>query len=260
MKKKGPSWQHAPTPEGYKKLVEAAERTDQVSENKFMLYLEGILGFRAGETAHIKLSWFDFQRGIISIPSLEPCECQYCVRCARSRTTNEYLSRQEVRKIYWQPKTDESVRMVPYKLDTEVKEVLEEVITKYGRNPRGVKAMGYHFHRLIKLAGGIKSAYGQNVTQHGLRAFAATQFAYADYSIWEISELMGWKDIQVATHYLAKLGVTVLKFNKKYRKNEHNHLYTEPRKLFSENESSKQENVRKISYEENVWLKRYTKS
>jgi len=257
--KQGESWEHAPTIKGFNKLVEAAERTDKVYENKFLLYLAGELGFRSGEIAHIKLSWFNFDEGVIYIPPHEPCNCAYCSYCAKKRTKNPNLTPQEVRNIYWQPKTDAGRRVVPYKLKDDVPEVLERVIKKYGRYPRVVKTSEYNIHRLVKLAGGIQSAFGKNIYLHGLRAYAVTQYAYADFSLWDICNVMGWKDIKTASKYLARLGVNAKKMNKKKDDNKTDFLFNEPSRLLTLNKTQKQETCKELSFEENVWLNRFIK-
>lgn len=77
--------------------------------------------------------------------------------------------------------------------------------------------------------------------------------------MWDICDVMGWKDMKTARNYLAKLGVIAKKFNKKNDKNKSTFLFNETYRYLSKNKMSKQETCKKISYEENVWLNRYLK-
>lgn len=72
---------------------------------RFVCLAAGRLGLRAGEIAHFRADWLNWDRMLLRIPQHEPCECGYCRRQASQETThNDQLSQEDAMESRWHPK------------------------------------------------------------------------------------------------------------------------------------------------------------
>ena len=196
----------------FERLVDAAYELDEpfVSQSLFVLYVSGRLGLRAGELAHIKESWVDWDRQQINIPRHDRCDfgenggyCGYCEQQARlAAKNNEDLSFDEALEERWQPKTTTGARAVPFGWDDEIVSVVEAFFELYDRWPRS-RAVVNRRVTMVAEAAGMKS---EEVYPHALRATAGTHHAYRGLSTLALQSLMGWERIDTARKYLRVSG------------------------------------------------------
>jgi integrase len=186
----------APNEKEFERLLNIAGKSDDPVFYRFMLYCLGRLGMRMGEFAHIKKHWLDFQRKTITIPKHEPCCCYYCRYQFKERTKRKNVDDKELMKTYWQPKTDNAHRTIPYDIDNEIVDAVESFFDKYSEIPY---SLGHSRDRLKMLC---KRASVDSYP-HGLRAASATKFIQDGVPALALMTLMGWKDLDVATRYIA---------------------------------------------------------
>ena len=192
--------EHILSKEKRRQLIKTCEQTDKTIEYKFVVLMLVKLGLRIAEIAHIEKNWVDFEHGIISIPSYKPCACSYCRAIAKKRTEYKYISKEEIKKYLWQPKSKSCVRNISFSSYPEVKDILIKFFTKYEKCPFTVNEINKLIVDLGELAG-LK-----NVFPHALRATAAVQFAIDGANAETIQAIMGWKDISIANTYVRMAG------------------------------------------------------
>lgn len=177
----------------FRQLIQACEKSNEPIQNKFILISMGVLGLRPGEIAHIRKSWVDFDREIITIPAHEPCSCKYCIERVKKKTKRYSISTQEVQKQYWRPKNKAGARYIPFGFDPEVKKIFVEGINELEKCPLTVLQIKNRLSRLNQKAGLTK------VTPMNLRSYAATQFAYDGLSCYDLLKIMGWSNPKVSS-------------------------------------------------------------
>lgn len=98
---------------------------------------------------------------------------------------------------YWQPKTDQSVREIPFDFDVRIELCLETFFDRYDGWPRSKATLNRRINRLAEIA----SLEG-NVYPHCLRASAASYHASREISAYSLMSIMGWSDIATARTYI----------------------------------------------------------
>ena len=190
------------------RLISMCERSEHPVENNFIVQTMLILGLRRGEVAHMKKSWVDFNNKRIRIPSHEPCSCSYCVKQVKQKLKQmrepkekwENVSKEEVMRWYWQPKSRAGVRSIYFGFDPEYVQVLKNFFAKYDEWPYSVATAYKRIKKMLKLAG-----LGNRIP-HDLRKTAATNFAANGIGVFQLMDIMGWDDIQVAKWYVRLAG------------------------------------------------------
>lgn len=196
----------------YKRLLEAAYDLDKPFDEQtlFVLYVAGRLGLRAGELAHIRESWIDWDRQQINIPRRDKCDfgkggsiCGYCYQQAELATRcNEDLTLDEALDQRWEPKTENSARAVPFGWDDDIVAVIEAFFERYDCWPR-CRAVVNRRVTMVAQEAGIDP---EDVYPHCLRATAGTFHAYRGLSTLALQSLMGWARIDTARKYLRVSG------------------------------------------------------
>jgi len=134
-------------------------------------------GMRIGEVQHLKQSWLDWDKGIITIPARQQCQCYEC---------------RKWRNEVWTPKTragQRSLVIVPE---------LEPYLTQLGDGiNRSRQALEQRFERIRFRSGLMKVAY-----PHCLRATFATTLAEQGISAPALCYLLGWESLQTAEAYI----------------------------------------------------------
>lgn len=106
-------------------------------EARFTCLLGGRLGGRAGEIAHFKTGWIDWNRKLIQTPKHEPCDCGYCQRQARQEAAHtDELTPEATLSTRWHPKTVASARSIPFDLSLRIELCLERFANRYDAFPR----------------------------------------------------------------------------------------------------------------------------
>ncbi len=134
-------------------------------------------GLRIGEVQHLKKSWLDWDKGIITMPARQQCQCYEC---------------RKWRNNIWTPKTkagQRSLLIVPE---------LEPYLRQLGRGVnRSRQALEQRFERIRQRSGLMKVAY-----PHCLRASFATRIAEQGISAPSLTYIMGWATLTSAESYI----------------------------------------------------------
>lgn len=196
----------------FQQLLAATERLDQPFrlQCKFILYLGGRLGLRAGEIAHCRVSWVDFDRQMLTIPSQQPCEsgdsggvCGYCRKRARAAVdAGTYEALDDALRHRWQPKTRNSARTIPFGWSDEIATVLTTFFDHTDRYPSSRISINRRVDRVARAAGLDADA----IYPHALRATAATHHAVNGLPPAALQAMMGWADLSTAVKYVRASG------------------------------------------------------
>jgi integrase len=193
-------------------LYEASHRLDQPYrlEAQFVITAAGRLGFRAGEIAHMRRSWVDMNTQMIHVPRHDPCDkgrdggvCGYCVRSAEDKAAHGPISREEALQTRWHPKTQNSVRKVPYGFDARTEIVIERFFTEYKRYPRSRLSVNRRVDRVAEECAELDT---DAIFPHGLRATAATHHVARGLAPAPLQAMFGWAKMQTAEKYLQTSG------------------------------------------------------
>ena len=195
----------------FEKLLAGAKRLDPPwnLEAMFVVLVTGRLGLRIGEVAHARRSWVNFENGLLSIPSVEPCSkgrdgglCGYCRRQTRRIADREDdVDVGELRADYWQPKTPAAERAVPFEFDERVENIVEAFFEAFVEWPYSVHTA----RRRVSFAAAVASL-AQRIYPHCLRATAASAHAYRGLTVPALQAMMGWAQIDTAEKYIRLSG------------------------------------------------------
>lgn len=237
----GSSKEHALNEEEFERVLNACDMTDYFLEDKFLVLSMSKLGLRLGEIAHMKEYWVDFVRGEITIPSHDPCDCIYCRNAFKGKSKRRNIQTDDVMKVQWCPKTKAGARTIWFEFDLELKEVIKSVITKYKACPFSTSNIRRRIRKLGERAG------IQKLHPHGLRATAATNFAYDGMDVATLKTIMGWEHIEIAVRYIATSGAMAKKSLKKLYGHQNGYLLgNNQRRVFYLTELGKQLMRRKL--------------
>jgi len=165
---------------------------------RIICLLEGRLGLRASEIAHLQTTWSDWNRNLIQIPQHEPCACGYCERQARQEAShNDELSEADAVPARWHPKTVASARSLPFDLWLRLELCLERFADRHDEFPRSRSSI----NRRVQAAADEAELSGR-VYPHCLRATAASNHADKDVAPVPLQALMGRSDLATAQKYM----------------------------------------------------------
>lgn len=197
----------------YQLLLEGAGRMDdyQGQQARFCILVMGRLGLRRAELAHLRRSWVDDRRMMITIPRHQPCEkgrgggkCGDCrLKSQQEADHNPDVSFEQALAKRWKPKTDAAAREVPYGFDPRVELVVERFLDRYDGWPLSAQTVNRRVKTAAEHADELSA--GQ-IFPHCLRASAATYHANRGLDALPLQALMGWKDLKTAQHYVATSG------------------------------------------------------
>lgn len=143
---------------------------NECKNKKEELVIKGLIytGMRAGEFAHMKESWIDWQKGTIHIPRQEGI---------------------------WKPKTRSGAREIP--MVFEVKRVLYDYFQKH-------KEIGMNrvtLFRIVRRVGKRLRPF-KKVYPHSLRATFASMMASQGMPASDMQAIMGWSKLETANNYV----------------------------------------------------------
>lgn len=214
--------------EEFERLVEACDRTDHPTQNRFIVLVAGKLGLRKAEIVHMKAYWVDFEDCILRIPGHEPCECHRCRRSAREKSENHDISYKQALSQQWQPKSNAGTRGVPFGHFEDVKETLREFWSKHDEFPY---KRGTVYNRVKKLG---RMAGIENLYPHALRATAAQRHARNNVDPYTLSSVMGWESIDRATPYIRASGSQAKReLDEKYQEKDESSFWTNSGRVFT---------------------------
>lgn len=135
----------------------------------------GVIGLRASEMAGANVSWIDWSKRTMTVPS-------------RSAKRGKG-------------------RVVPF---GKLKVVCDVLLAFFALEPRGLAmsriAVWGRVKRMASAAG-----IAHPVTVHGLRASGATFMAQAGYSVTGLCHHFGWSELRTAQHYIAASGASAMR-------------------------------------------------
>jgi len=167
-------------------------------EARFICFIAGRLGLRAGEIAHFQTAWVNWNRRTIRIPQHEPCRCGYCRRQAEQEIShNDGLSITDALASRWHPKTVASARIVPFDLSLRLELCVERFANQYDEFPRSRSTINRRVQAVAK-----EADLSGRVYPHCLRATAASYHAYKGVAPVPLQALMGWSDLATAQKYI----------------------------------------------------------
>jgi integrase len=172
---------------------------------RFILYAAGYLGLRAGEIAHFDTDWLDWHDRVVRIPEYDNCNdgsgdgvCGYCRSRAEDYAETNDVSMQTALDMRWEPKTETSVRSIPFDFNVWLELTIEEFDERYDRFPKSKATINRRVSEAVE-----HSDVTRRVYPHSLRATAATLHASRDVSPYSLMSVMGWVDLETARSYVA---------------------------------------------------------
>lgn len=200
----------------YRRLLDATQQLDEPFETEAygILVFGGRLGMRAGEICHISEEWVNWERDMIEVPAYHPCACGYCRQQAHLATEHsEDLTIEDAMAQRWEPKTEHSVRTIPFDFDEEVEAAVRLFFDEFDEYEHSRASINRRVDRVAEAAG----LETQNVYPHALRATAATNLAYQGVPAPALQSMMGWSKLSTATKYIRLSGTaTAEALNKAY--------------------------------------------
>lgn len=219
----------------FEQLVESTYRMDGdyfARESRLVLFAAGRLGMRAGEIAHMKRDWIDWDNQRIVVPTHEPCDdgrgggiCGHCkqaaAQMARIRTRNAIEGRgidpdtvdiesprfDDVRVDparfhgqMWSPKTQNAARSIPYaRASTRAALAVEEYFEHYDEFEASRNVVN---RRVDRMAEKVSAVDADKIYPHALRSTAASYFAARGLSAMDLKSLFGWAQFSTAIAYI----------------------------------------------------------
>lgn len=211
----GKARDNAPTPREYRDLRRAVQNRVEASrgddyehrlECEFVLRMMGELGMRAGEIAHMKEDWVDFDRLQIEIPEFQQCEkgkdggpCGYCKKQAKQSVKKTDVSYEKALRRCWSPKNEMAARTIPFGWDDELVDLIDEYMYKHGGFPKARVAINRRVDDMTEESDRVDK---EDVFPHALRAHAAIYHAKKGMRAYHLTEFMGWADVSGAMPYI----------------------------------------------------------
>jgi integrase len=134
-------------------------------------------GLRIGEVQHLRQSWLDRDKGMLTIPARQQCHCYEC---------------RKWRNNIWTPKTRAGQRSLL--ITPELEPYLSRLGEGINRSRQGLEQ---RFERIRHRSGLFKVTY-----PHCLRASFATRLSEQGISAPSLCYLMGWESLQTAESYI----------------------------------------------------------
>ncbi|MFD2655317.1 tyrosine-type recombinase/integrase [Gracilibacillus thailandensis] len=189
----------------YRRLIEATDGLDEPFQTEAfaILVFGGRLGMRGGEICHLSEDWVNWERKMIEIPAYDACACGYCRQQAHLATQHDdELTIENAMAERWQPKTEHSIRTIPFDFDEEVEAAVEIFFDRFDGYEHSRASVNRRVDRVAEEAG-IDPA---SIYPHALRATAATNLAYAGVPAPALQSMMGWSKLSTATKYIRLSG------------------------------------------------------
>lgn len=196
----------------FQRLVDATEELKHPfdAEALFILVAAGRLGMRAGEIAHMRRDWINYDDSLIQIPRHDPCRdgedggpCSYCeTQAALAVEHADELTFEDAIDQRWEPKTTTSVRAIPFDFDDFVEAVVLEFFETRDAFPRSRVTINRRVNRALEAA----EMPEDKCYPHSLRATAASHHAYKGVPSAALQDLFGWAQLSTAQKYLRLSG------------------------------------------------------
>lgn len=190
----------------FQEILEGASEitTGNRRGNRFLIFVMGRLGLRAGEVAHIKEEWVDWRNRMIEIPAHESCTCGYCKQQLEQKKdhSSEEIT-EDLSDLYWTPKGEKGVRAVPFDFSPRITVAIERFFERKDEFEWSRKTINRRVTEAARAAPGLDP---DSVYPHALRATAASYHAGRGLGPIPLQAFMGWSDMQTAQLYIRLTG------------------------------------------------------
>jgi integrase len=173
-------------------------------ETRLVIHCAARLGMRAGEIAHLNSSWISWSQKTINIPPYQKCtqgkngeRCGYCRNRARDYADTNDVSFEEALDKYWNPKTKNAERTIPFDFNVRTEICIEKFDREYDKFPISKATINRRINRISE------KCNIQRVYPHSLRATAATIHASRNISPYSLMSVMGWQSMDTARTYIS---------------------------------------------------------
>lgn len=225
-------------PKMFEHLVESTYRMDDYYglQARFVLFMAGRLGLRAGEIAHMDESWIDWRRSLICIPRQYDCTkgkdggiCGMCRQNARQkagvRTENRYeeyhrkldgavelepgrggaqesiVDEEVFTGSMWTPKTENAVREIAFDSVVRAGICVDRFFERFDSWP--ISQVGVN-RRVTSAAEECPQIDPDDIFPHALRATGATFWADRGLGPKDLKQLLGWSQLSTARNYISE--------------------------------------------------------
>ena len=195
-------------------LVEGTYRLDDdyfALEARWIVFAAGRYGMRAGEIAHMRESWIDWDRGMIEIPRHQPCQkgrdgqkCGYCRQAAEQMVDhNPGLDFETALEYMWSPKSQNSHRDIPIDANTRARIAMERYFERFDRFQA---SRGVVNRRVTRAAEAAESVDAESLYPHALRATAASHYVARGIDLIALKAMFGWECLSTGQKYFQDSG------------------------------------------------------
>lgn len=209
------SKQDALSPKEFEQLVEGCYAMSDFYRIQctFVGFVCGRLGLRAGELAHLKDSWIDWEHKRIVVPNHEPCtdgqdggHCSYCRKCARQMVAHDdddELDFETALSWMWSPKTEAGAREVPFDTFPRAEIAIRRFADRFDAWPASRQSINRRVDKMCRHAEGLSES---DCYPHALRATAVTNLVRRGIDPEPLQAMMGWASIGTSDNYIADSG------------------------------------------------------
>jgi len=239
------SREHALNDREFEMLLRGARQLKQPFdfEARLVVHCTATLGMRAGEVAHLRTDWIDFDERIIEIPKHEPCDfgqsdgeiCGYCRNWARDYVDSHTLSledaKAEVCEEFQDVDLDDvAIEELAQKRINEEAVTMEEAIERQWqpktaaaartipidfdiRTQMTLEEFAEEHDRFPKSRATVnrrinkaaeKAGLEGRIYPHALRATSANRMVVTGVSAHSLMAIMGWSDFSTARVYISR--------------------------------------------------------
>jgi len=221
-------------------LVEATYDMDRYYglQSRFVLFVAGRLGLRAGEIAHMTEDWIDYRRSMICIPHHKECTtgrdgtmCGHCRQHARQKAevrsrqaydkahgslgsqavlepagreaVDAHVSEEQMYHRQWTPKTEAASREIAFDAVTRADIVIHRFFDRFDEWPHSIQAVNRRVKRMARKADGVDP---DDLYPHALRSTAANFWAAHQIGPHALKSLMGWAQLSTSRAYISDNG------------------------------------------------------
>jgi integrase len=201
------SKEDALTDHEFELLYEGAQRLPSrgfARQCMFAIMMAGRLGLRRGEITHMKQQWVDWDEKMIRIPRHRDCNCGTCRQKAQQKEEhNDDLVFEEAMGHRWHPKTETSIREIPFGFSARIEVILDRFFDKHNEWAYSAQVVNRRINRAAENARQIKA---DDVYPHALRATAATYHAGRGLDVVPLQSMFGWCDLETPMKYVKQSG------------------------------------------------------
>lgn len=119
---------------------------------------------------------------------------------AREYRDEEQQTVDDILEEQWGPKTENSVRSVPFDWSPRSEIALERFTDLYDQWPHSMSALRRRVNKPLELAEGLST---DDCKPHGLRATAATELAARGVTAPTLKNMFGWSQLSTAQSYIS---------------------------------------------------------